>query len=228
MMFVIAVVSAIAIVYISHLFEKSSKYHLQENQNKFDLKIDDSMEFYKFEKEKYPNGIDDDENRTKEIELCDIYLCIHPESTYALERRAHAYFVAKKYHSTISDLKILMEKEPNKYMHFALCAKSYAYLGEFDVALKMIEKFSTDEAFRFEYYITYAHIHELSGQYEIAIENYTKAAELRPDSPAPYFRRAETYKLMNKIEESEQDMKKSDELWQVIKEKHEQILNKKH
>ena len=51
MMFAIAVVSAIAIVYLSHLFEKSSKYHLQENQNKFDLKIDDSMEFYKFEKE---------------------------------------------------------------------------------------------------------------------------------------------------------------------------------
>ena len=181
--------------------EYTQSIMLESSVNRF---VDRADFFYRFNK--YILAISD---YTKAIEL-------DKENPQWYGQRANCYIAIEDYTSSLKDLDKAIDLAPKDAFYFNNRADFYReYKQEDDLALKDYAtaiKLSSDSYQTTRVLNNSALIFEKREQYDLAIEQYTKAIELTPMDALLYSNRADVYKNQKKYELALADYTKSIEL----------------
>jgi len=121
-------------------------------------------------------------------------------------RKGICYFYAKtllglgRYQDASDLLEQALGREPESFFIRIALVEARRLSGDWENALKMLERLESDNLDRAEYHYEKGRCLELQGLYEEALDEYEKSSVLDPDSPVALFRLAFVYDLRGKDE----------------------------
>ena len=139
----------------------------------------------------------------------------------ALNDRAIIYDKLGKTELAIKEMEklIKIEEDPLYYpLYYSNIALYYSNIDKFDNALENYTKaIELEIENKDKYYALRAHfVHEKTGNYELAIEDYSQAIFYNPDNSDYYTSRANLFREMEKYDEALEDFGKALELDSTI------------
>ena len=153
---------------------------------------------------------------------------IDPKDSSAYRKRADAYSSLKKYDLAIGDLTRCIELTPDRPGDRSTRALVYRDAGQYQAAIN-----DCDDLLRlFPGYNAYQNrgiIYDRMGEKDKALADYSKAIELDPQRPGPWWNRACFYERNGKFKEAISDFEntlKADPTYQIAKEKVDELKKK--
>ncbi len=146
-----------------------------------------------------------DGNIKKAIENFDKAIKINPENLDAYSSRGTAYFFNKEFQKAVNDFAIVAKYQPDNYQAFNALASALAGLGDYDNALKLVNRSLLINPNNAEAFFTRGGINISRNEYKQAIGDYSVVIKIRPFADA-YISRAFAYKSLEMEEEYQKDM----------------------
>jgi len=146
-----------------------------------------------------------DGNIEKAIKTFNKAIKINPNNLDAYSSRGTAYFFDKKYQKAVNDFAVVAKYQPTNYQAFNALASAMAGLGDYDNALKIVNRSIYMNPNNAEAFFTRGGINISRREYKQAIGDYSVVIKMRPFADA-YISRAFAYKFLEMEKEYQQDM----------------------
>jgi tetratricopeptide (TPR) repeat protein len=148
---------------------------------------------------------------TEKIEELSIELDKDPENLELLTKRGSLYFQINELDFALTDIQKCVELNPQDAESYFLLYEIFSFKNDNSQALKFINKAIKINPEEPKYYHFKGFIHHQREEYELALINYEHALSLDPiiGAPRTYFKRGDTYKAMNEIDNAIEEYEKA-------------------
>jgi tetratricopeptide (TPR) repeat protein len=150
------------------------------------------------------------------VEDCDEVIRRNPEYINAFHARGEAWKALGDYDAALSDMNVVLDADPNHPQAYLVRGQIHydheRWAEAFGDLTQAIEGFGEhSEQTRQCYYLRGLVAHEL-GDFRVAIDDFSRAIELRPNDPGAYLRRAYAYRELGDDVRADADFQAGSEL----------------
>ncbi|MFX0206510.1 MAG: tetratricopeptide repeat protein [Candidatus Hodarchaeota archaeon] len=147
----------------------------------------------------------------EKIEELGVELGKDPENLELLRRRGSLYIQANKLDLASKDILKCVEMNPQDAESYFLLYEIAIFKNDYSQALKFVNKAIKINPEKPKYYHFKGFIHHQREEYELALINYEHALSLDPiiGAPRTYFKRGDTYRAMNEIDNAIEEYEKA-------------------